>query len=190
MSSPTDLVNYEHEVTRFPQSIKEKLQCQLNDQREIFNHDNCFLIIEHHEKHAEYFIFYTPREKISAVNSYFNQLDDLKKFTRYFRHRAKDIIKECDANRLITPEKSYRVIDNQQTLIRTKPATTIELFTSREKQVCDVILEGLTAKQAADILCVTSKTVEKHIENIKRKLGCKRKAQVMSLLRDMYGHKE
>ena len=44
-------------------------------------------------------------------------------------------------------------------------------LTSREIEICDLIKNGLTNKQMADLLNVSLATVERHRANIRRKLG-------------------
>lgn len=47
----------------------------------------------------------------------------------------------------------------------------IELLTSRERGVLQLIAEGRTNRSAAEFLCVSSKTVEKHRSSMMQKLG-------------------
>ncbi|OPY66851.1 MAG: Oxygen regulatory protein NreC [Syntrophorhabdaceae bacterium PtaU1.Bin034] len=46
-----------------------------------------------------------------------------------------------------------------------------EILSPREREVLQLIVEGHTNKEIADILCISFKTVEGHKDNIKRKLG-------------------
>lgn len=46
-----------------------------------------------------------------------------------------------------------------------------DLLTEREQQVFRLIVESNTTKQIANILCVSSKTIEKHRSSISNKLG-------------------
>jgi DNA-binding CsgD family transcriptional regulator len=45
------------------------------------------------------------------------------------------------------------------------------MLTNRERGVLQLIAEGRTNKSAADILCVSAKTVEKYRSNLMQKLG-------------------
>ncbi len=51
-------------------------------------------------------------------------------------------------------------------------------LTEREREVAALIAQGKTSREIADILVVTSRTVEKHIENILSKLGFASRAQI------------
>lgn len=46
-----------------------------------------------------------------------------------------------------------------------------DLLTEREQQVFRMVVEGKTTKEIADMLCVSSKTIEKHRTSISGKLG-------------------
>ena len=54
---------------------------------------------------------------------------------------------------------------------RRAAASPIESLTDRELQVFQMIGEGMTHQQVADQLMLSVKTIESHVEHIKRKLG-------------------
>lgn len=56
---------------------------------------------------------------------------------------------------------------------------TEESLTKTEQKVLFLLLRGLTAKGIAMILKVSSRTVEKHVNNIKAKFNCSTKAEVI-----------
>jgi two-component system response regulator NreC len=51
------------------------------------------------------------------------------------------------------------------------PACGYDLLSEREQQVFRLMVEGNPTKKIADILCVSSKTVDKHRSNLMKKLG-------------------
>jgi len=51
-------------------------------------------------------------------------------------------------------------------------------LTEREREVAALIAQGKTSREIADLLVVTSRTVEKHIENILSKLGFTSRTQI------------
>lgn len=55
----------------------------------------------------------------------------------------------------------------------------IEHLSEREKQVFHLIVQGNTSHQIADILCISSKTVDKHRANIGRKIGIDNPVQMV-----------
>src|SRR5579883_2759094 len=54
-------------------------------------------------------------------------------------------------------------------------------LTSKERQVMQLIAEGLCNQDISERLCISLPTVKAHIQNIFRKLGCHRRAQVIRL---------
>lgn len=52
-----------------------------------------------------------------------------------------------------------------------KPKTGYSQLSDREKQVFSLLVEGNSSAKIADILCISSKTVDKHRASISRKIG-------------------
>lgn len=57
-----------------------------------------------------------------------------------------------------------------------------KLLTKRETDVALQLILGKTAKETARHLAIAYKTVEQHLESIKKKLNCKNKFQLVSVL--------
>jgi DNA-binding CsgD family transcriptional regulator len=57
-----------------------------------------------------------------------------------------------------------------------------KLLTKRETDVAAQLILGKTAKETARHLAIAYKTVEQHLESIKKKLSCKNKFQLVSVL--------
>jgi len=55
----------------------------------------------------------------------------------------------------------------------------LENLSDREKQVFHLIVQGNTSHQIADVLCISSKTVDKHRANIGRKIGTDNPVQMV-----------
>lgn len=55
----------------------------------------------------------------------------------------------------------------------------IEALSDREKQVFHLIVQGNNSHQIADVLCISSKTVDKHRANIGRKIGTDNPVQMV-----------
>lgn len=52
-------------------------------------------------------------------------------------------------------------------------------FTPREKQVVDELLKGLSYKEIANVLYISSTTVNDHLKNVYRKMGVRTKSELM-----------
>ena len=62
--------------------------------------------------------------------------------------------------------------------IRKQTEATTE-FTPREKEIIALCRQGLLSKQIADLLCISSRTVDKHKDNIFEKLGIRSMKEVV-----------
>lgn len=59
-----------------------------------------------------------------------------------------------------------------------------EILTTREKEVFELLVSGLTTKEIASSLKISEKTVRNHISNVMQKLGVKGRANaVIELLK-------
>jgi DNA-binding NarL/FixJ family response regulator len=58
------------------------------------------------------------------------------------------------------------------------PPATDPALTSRERQVVQLTAEGFTSREIGEALSISHRTVEKHRENIKKKLGAKSVVEV------------
>ncbi len=61
---------------------------------------------------------------------------------------------------------------------RTKPVEGIDSLSNRELQVFEQIGNGRSTRQIADTMYLSVKTIERHKENIKQKLGIAHAAQL------------
>jgi non-specific serine/threonine protein kinase len=60
----------------------------------------------------------------------------------------------------------------------TEPASTGPQLTNRELEVAGLVAEGLTNQAIARRLAVAPRTAEAHVENIRRKLEVRSRAQI------------
>ncbi len=61
----------------------------------------------------------------------------------------------------------------------------LSTLTPRERQVLDLVLDGLLSKQIARELGITAKTVEVHRSNVTRKMGVSSVAQLFKVMNDL-----
>lgn len=180
---------YDVIVNSFPSEIKELIQNQLKDQRELFNYTNCLFLVEYHPQYTEYFAFYSPKSHAFAINSYLNNRDQLGHFCKYFRRRASQLIQDADKQKLISPWRDKdtgmilpnhnQVLANKDSLFTAADTQGINTLTPRQTEIADLLCEGISTKQIASILFISKRTVEKHLENIKMKIGCHNSYQLI-----------
>jgi RNA polymerase sigma factor (sigma-70 family) len=53
----------------------------------------------------------------------------------------------------------------------------MKALTRREREILGLIVQGLTNKQIAELLCISQATVKTHVENIIGKLGVSDRTQ-------------
>jgi DNA-binding CsgD family transcriptional regulator len=61
-----------------------------------------------------------------------------------------------------------------------RPGATLEL-TRRERQVLQLVADGLANREVGDVLYVTEDTVKSHIRNILAKLGASSRANAVAI---------
>ncbi len=68
-------------------------------------------------------------------------------------------------------------------------AGTIEgsssLLTSREQEICRLVLKGYGTQELAEVLFISPKTVRVHLANIMKKLSCKSRTELIIKLQEM-----
>jgi LuxR family transcriptional regulator, transcriptional regulator of spore coat protein len=66
-------------------------------------------------------------------------------------------------------------------MLQLDPIGGVPLLTVREKQVLELITQGLSAKEAAQEIDIAPRTVERHIENIRLKLRARNRTHMVAL---------
>lgn len=207
---------YDIVTESFPSPVRNKISKQLRMLEDSFELSNCIVLIDYHDEYTEYCMFYTPKKDTQAINRYLNNLEYLKSFRRYFRHMAKDSIYEASADKIVKPwrainndssllkmdmakqiittsgssissvsevKKIFTGVGNKQLVANTDSSVRL---TAREEEVSSFIVDGSTAKEIAEVLHISPKTVEKHILNINNKFGTNRRAKLISELNRYY----
>jgi DNA-binding CsgD family transcriptional regulator len=110
----------------------------------------------------------------------------LDSFTRYFKREASSIIERAIREqiniRLIKGDAFFKVPDVP--LARKDPKAEkflnhIYPLSEREKQCLELFKEGKTAQMTGAILGLSQRTVEHYFDNIKNKLGCNSKTDLL-----------
>jgi DNA-binding NarL/FixJ family response regulator len=88
-----------------------------------------------------------------------------------------DIVRNGGA--LLSPQVAHKLFKQIQKQTVTAD-TSIYGLTSREKQVVDELLKGLTYKEIGIILGITATTVNDHLKNVYPKMGVRTKGELIS----------
>lgn len=136
------------------------------------------------------FSFGAPLDTGSIRGRYLMDMSVLEKFSYYFLAKSQRLINQANKIKSKLPimhDKFKREDTNEKiqildTLEITKLYFTVnheDVFLSKqETKVAIHYVQGVSAKQMANRLDITHKTIEWHIENIKRKLQCFSKDQL------------
>ena len=63
---------------------------------------------------------------------------------------------------------------------QSEPTYPAHECTDRERQIIDLLLEGMTNKQIAQTLGIAEDTVKKHLQHVYKKLGVRRRALLIA----------
>lgn len=170
-----------NKIESHPQPIKMEYMSQLIDQKEIFDHDHCFLIVNKCKDFCEYSIFYTPSTFTSAINFYMNHLETLDQFSEEFKDKSQHLIKAVEKDRIIRPWRIEKIMINPLSLelsnqmYKQRPI----YLTRREKQVIQHLIEGKSAKESAILLGISPRTVESYLADVKEKFHCNKSSDLI-----------
>lgn len=149
------------------------------------------------KKEDRYEVFSFSGQDSDIRNVYLNNADFLKNFTNVTHNSLNRIIKsndictvnvEKDNSNSAQIPNDYRVNNHLDIIINTisagKNLSGIQQdtqLTQREKTCLKLLLMGKTAKQAAPLLGISNRTVEKYFDKVKKKLGCRRRQDLFTL---------
>ena len=170
-----------------PNSIYQKL---LFDFKEMFDCKIIFDFIECYENFYEvtYFGSYCEAEIASAY--FMNFKEEFEKFSHYFKQEYKTLISYCEHKKIILPHEMLPNISRLKSDIPLSyPSSFHNLMhlnngklSPREMECVHHLSLGHTAKETAQSLNLSNRTVEFYLANIKNKLKCTRKSEIISLL--------
>src|SRR3990167_8890082 len=137
--------------------------------------------------------FYNCGSNQRIVHSYLNNLPALFNFIAYFKEETIALSEEMRDHSLNLSEmigeayfnESNIFIDNKivfdtknQSFIHEIKIDLTNKLTKREKECITFYIQNQTAKNISSILGISARTVEKHIDNARQKLGCQSKLEL------------
>lgn len=150
------------------------------------------------EKEAVHkFLFNTKKHNTQILSFYMNNLSIFNEFCVYFLKEWKSYLKEMekytiDIAKLIGPDfyaitypgQELEKIKNKQLFLKSIKAIPSDFFLSapfsnQEKACLELIEKGKTLRETAEVLELSCRTVEYYFENIKNKMGCMTKSEVL-----------
>lgn len=154
--------------------------------------------IDRHPGFYDMFVFCHRQENDTATNFFLNNRDSLEQFSFEFRDRISDLLKSVKNYPLMLPDHMLPNIkgldSNEDPYDRnldhvlnnlSKGWTELSAMHSlspREKECIKHLMLGQTAKTTAATMGLSPRTVEYYLENVKSKLGCEKKTDIVRLL--------
>ncbi len=164
---------------------KEKI---IHSTKSILNMDIGVISIQKLGTSVEFFGMAATKKTSSLETVYFNHPQLLKSFIPHFKRELKDFLHEAHplpdlkgAN-FFTHEKIHPNLDEQTKLAYLKSlGFSLEHLTPREKECLKHFGEGKSAKETASLLHLSPRTIESYFENIKNKLSCWSKQDLLEI---------
>lgn len=164
--------------------------------RNYYHSDNGITLILKDKDYCEYFMFGADLHNKQMINFYINNLELLKNFTEYFYEQSNDLIKKATKNLItLTPtvKKSNQAIQICKSIDSSsikelfpkkvhsnKPISQSVPLSPREMACVKYLLKGKTAKEIANFLHLSYRTIEYYLENIRGKTGCRNKYELIA----------
>lgn len=177
----------------WPQQDKSYLRFSA-EVKESFNYGNGIVVIKKKNDYLDTFTFRASYEDDNINLRYDSEIERIEVYTEYFLVKAHSIIKDAEKQSLIVNEEMVDLIpgfsaweDNDDIyskfFLEQKMIYFINderyFFTKRETECIRQLAYGRSSKSIANLLNISPKTVEIHLENIKRKLKCHYKEEIM-----------
>lgn len=182
-----------------PPPVNKIIAQQLHNERNLWNMDDQLTISTKNSKYCEHVNFLCSTSGME--NFFLNNLELMNKFILYFRNKAHKIIQKADNDRIVKPWNfpDFKINLNDSAFSSTEDINSLEKilqpkkfylslneqeihFTKSEMLCAELVILGKTAKEIAQILNKSKRTVESQIESIKYKTFCNTKSQLINLL--------
>lgn len=196
--------NYRNEAlfpTKIPDEDKQTKEHQLIMKDKFGYSADTLLVIFKKEKNAVHkFLFNTKKWDSSIIHFYLNNLETLECFCDYFLKEWQSYLEECEKYTIniaqIIGPNFYKNcnLEFQSEEIRRKESFLKEIgaipkdfklppsFSNQEKICLEWLAQGRTLKETAQLMSLSHRTVEYYFENIKNKMNCMTKSEVLECL--------
>lgn len=162
-----------------------------------FNIAHGFTIVDKNKEYIDLFLFATTYDNHEINNFYINQLDVLKHFISYYKDKSRIIIKNCQ------PDQPTNVVSKNNQIPCEKDkinefylATALKkhylnndnssfILSSREYECLSILVKGYSLKEASVMMDINQRTIYSYLENIKNKLNCSTKSEVLEIFRSL-----
>lgn len=155
-----------------------------------YNFNHGIFIIEPHENHCDFYGLATNNGNSHIINTYLTKLDFIKNFTQYFTEKAKGLVELVSDTEIILPfNDDLKVVDFSIDDYDSDPGSISSAdkkinqnrikLTNRQIDCARLLLGGLQYNEIASQLKLSTRSIEYYIENMKAKLGCRNKSELI-----------
>lgn len=148
------------------------------DSRNIFNIRYGITLVRQQGKHFDYFNFGTHSNEPSVREKLLKHTDTLNQFANYFYDAGRKLILRANKHALMLTGEINKTKTATPNRVYLGPRFDYQYLTKRELDYLRLITTGKTNQQIAEQLNISNRTAEKHLENIKNKLGCDNQYQL------------
>ena len=178
--------------------------------RDMHNIGYPIYFVKMRPKYTDFFVFSGQPENHKLLSFYHSNTDLLERFLLYYYSSNQDLLKNTVKHRFLLSEVQLplnfiRLPDliHYDTSKKEKFIKDLELkhyvlcsnsgedliFSFREMQCLEQLFYGKTAKQIAEMLNLSRRTIESHILSIKQKIGVSTRSDIIEFIRNNDLHK-
>lgn len=171
--------------------------------KDLFDISHGLTLIHKTKDYCDFYFFGTSAKNAFAINIYLNNIHLLERFIFFFKEQCHELLNQAQqqSSRILLQQADGEQNDNNEFTIDFDNQiiknfihdTKIKKYylnhengiisiSAREKDIIMALLKGKTTTETADKLFISKRTVENHIENIKNKLRCDHKFEMLLML--------
>jgi DNA-binding CsgD family transcriptional regulator len=170
----------------------------LRDFRDLFNLGSLYIYIERHEQYVEWFGYYSDKPNDKMVNTYLNSKESYQRASSLIRGQLETLISNAQRDPLLVSSEMKPNIKgtghSRPTDLATAPKhldlllnvnvleSRLKPFSKREQDCLKLLCYGKTGREMSEELNLSPRTIESYIENIKNKIGCNKKSEIINYL--------
>lgn len=183
------------------QGSQEYQELVLREGKRVLNMDTMAILIQKGADFVEFYGFGGNRKTSCLSSLYLNHNKLLKMFAEHFKGKTRPILAQMEreagslahlkgkdffSNLLMRPTiTSTSLLDYYRDLGIRCETESVAKLTPREHQCLKLFMQEKTAKETAAVLGLSRRTVESYFENIKAKLSCHDKPEILKLARKL-----
>jgi DNA-binding CsgD family transcriptional regulator len=167
----------------------------------LYDHNiwNIIVIYERQKNFGNVWFFAATREKTQIIDFYLNNMHILEHFILYFKEKTFNLIKNKKSERLISTKinaflEPFNYEKNIKNFLNSMDFDRFYLegeykniyFSKKEFECILHLSHGKTIKEIAKLVASSPKTVETHINNMKKKVSSQTSSKLIDIFQEKY----